>query len=242
MKRFTFFSMSLLIMLAFSTSCETTSSDSGTAESGTTTETSGEDQKSRGLEMAAEDEPCSDNSILTEAQAAARIAAFNAQSSTDIFARGFQLSCGDIQILKDYIDPNNESPIFLMYGYDEDNEEYDLIFRTESNIDDLTTYTYFDFTKPCPSYCPSLDGCCETVPTIGQLNGVEGYWMGRVGLDSILTKAENGDTLYLMLEDNNWDQYLIFTECDSSNENCSTSWRLWHCGHNDSPKPCPTID
>lgn len=242
MTRIILLSMSLLLMLAFSTACESTSSENDSAGSEATMETSGEGQNSRGLEMAEADEPCSENSILTEDQAAARIAAFKARQNSDTFIRGFQLSCGDIQILKDYIDPDNESPIFLMYGYDEDNDEYDLIFRTESNIDDLTTYTYFDFTKPCPRFCPSLDGCCKIVPTVGQLDGVEGYWMGREGLDSILTKAENGDTLYLMLEDENWDQYLIFTECDSANENCSTSWRLWHCGHDDSSIPCPTIE
>lgn len=238
MKRFTFFSMSLLILLAFSTACETTSSDSSTAESEATID----GQNSRGLEMTDTDVivNCPESPIIDSTVAIARINAFVALSDTTEFVCGFQLSCGDVDTLDSYRDPDNEYPIYAMYAYDTDSSQFDLIFRTKKVVDEVPQFTYFDFTKPCPSYCPSTDDC-KNPPTKGQLNGVTGYWLGKEGMDQLLGAAE-GEELSLMLRTNEWDKYLVFVLCDSANKNCEeTKIELGPCGPT-GDQPCPSFD
>lgn len=222
MKRFTFFSMSLLILLAFSTACETTSSDSDAAESEAVTE---DVSSSPAEDMSLTEEAGPQELAATEA--CKRIRAFQNQPTTAEFPTGFTLSTGDITALLAYDD--YEDSIFAMIGYHADLavakniEKFELIFCLKKK--DAEGYDYFDFTKPCPNYCPTgLSG--DNPPTIADLDGNDGYWFKRSGIGSGLGGTE-GDVV-LALDRGQWSNDISLQDCNSGD--CETKWLFQDCG------------
>ncbi len=226
MKQFTFFSMSLLIMLAFSTSCETTSSDSGTADSEAVTE----DVSSA---------PASEINLgpqeLSSTDACNRIRAFVDQPSTAEFPCYFTLSSVDIAALLS--DTNLEDSIFAMIGYHADLattnniEKFELIFAVREV--EGQAFRYYDFTQPCPAYCPTIvDNSCTSPPTIEDLGGNKGYWFKRSGITCTL----NSDIVAMELQPSDWDSDIIMQGYDEESddlgdrETCNGHWEFQPCG------------
>lgn len=230
MKRFTFFSMSLLIMLAFSTACESTSSDSGTADSEAVTEdvSSSPSEDMSLTEQAGPQE-------LSSTEACKRIRAFSDQSNTSTFPCYFTLSSTDINALLN--DSNLSDSIFAMIGYHADLttsnniEKFELIFAVREA--EGQAFKYYDFTQPCPAYCPTIvDNSCASPPTIEDLGGNKGYWFKRSGITCTL----NSDIVAMELNSGNWASDIKMQGYDEESgdsgdgETCNGHWNFQPCG------------
>ena len=179
--------------------------------------------------------------VLDCSTAEAWQSAYNNLPNSTTVSCGFKLACGDITTLQDYIDPSNEYKIYVMYVYkpDPDNsgeKEFGLVFRTEIVEGAAITYNYFDFTRPCPKYCPNGQETCGNYPSYTKEDLGAGYWFGRDGLTKVLSSASrlgaspspsDADGLYLMNKANGDLPALEFLEC--INGECTSSWEIVNC-------------
>ncbi len=170
------------------------------------------------------------------------------------FVLGFQTNHGDIVALRNDPDISNADTIYAMIGYNSRIASFELIFAIETPVNS-GQYRYFDFTKPCPIYCPGfLDSATTPPPTLSQLNGNKGYWFGRNGLSKFLgIAAGEGVQSYLYYPNNNWSGDIHLVECSGECEEPTPGTEEWHfepcnpdpnatCGEGAEPPCCHTID
>jgi hypothetical protein len=126
------------------------------------------------------------------------IADFDTVSGNHEFTHGFKLSVGDISALFEDKDTVNSDTIYAMIGYKAEIDSFDLIFCIETPTGS-GVYKYFDFTKPCPSFCPNYPKP-DTLPKVEALARTKGYWFGRDDMTNMLDSAsEEGASLFLFL-------------------------------------------
>jgi hypothetical protein len=157
------------------------------------------------------------------------------------FVYGFGLNHGELKALYDDTDSLNQDTIYALVGYHAQGDSFGLVFCIEHPINS-NSYRYFDFTQPCPKFCPNTPKPKDP-PKVERLADHRGYWFGREGLDSVLSVSTSGNVdTYLMLYDvaGDWADELIFMECDTTND-CSQSWGFAYCGVAGAP-PCHVIE
>ncbi len=155
------------------------------------------------------------------------LADFDTVSGSREFVHGFKLSVGDINALFEDKDTVNSDTIYAMIGYKAAIDSFDLIFCVETPSNS-GVYKYFDFTKPCPAYCPTYPKP-DTLPKINALARTKGYWFGRDDMTTILQSAsEEGKSLYLFLNPDsiNIAQGIQVLLCDA---NCESPGHFARC-------------
>ncbi|MFK7970615.1 MAG: hypothetical protein AB8F95_09615 [Bacteroidia bacterium] len=128
------------------------------------------------------------------------------------FVHGFRLNHGDIKALEDDNDIHNADTIYAMLGYNTDSAFFDLVFCIETPKNS-GTYRYFDFTQPCPQFCPGYLGD-PNPPALSAVGDREGYWFGGEGMVKLwgIAEGENVES-YLMLADGEWDSGIHLEVC-----------------------------
>ncbi|MDP5171462.1 MAG: hypothetical protein NWR72_14550 [Bacteroidia bacterium] len=203
----------LLVLMLCLMSC--TTQPSGNQASEASDSLSQAEQATRSLDML-ETSDLLPSEISAEA-AHTRVAAFQEQVSsnpTKEFANAFNLNHGDILDLFNDHDVQNTHDIFAMFGYLAETSSFDLIFSIY--IPASNSYRYFNFTQPCPNFCPKFDALKGSpLPKLSDLEGVKGYWFGRANMTPSLEAAKNGGAeSYLALQRANFANDIHFLVCE----------------------------
>lgn len=161
---------------------------------------------------------------------------------------GHELASSDLHAILQDQDFNNEHDIFAMHAYDASTTTFHLVFclKTTASGGASSTYRYFDFTKPCPKYCPGFSACspcndvasCDGAPT--KSDTPDGYWFGRADMNGPL-QAGLASSAYLLPDATNWGGDVFWYVCSAP---CTTQpeamANFQPCGIPGAPA-CPTF-
>lgn len=174
---------------------------------------------------------------LTETEACARISAFSNQSSSAEFPCYFTKNASDFNDVLSEV--GSDDSVFVMFGYDTDLstttniEKFGLIFVVREA--ESQAFRYFDFTQPCPAYCPNVvDNSCSTPPTIEDLGGNKGYWFKKGDISAPL----NNDFVAFSLDPSDWSGDMTIQGCDDEATQCDTGWEISPCSGTACPEVC----
>ncbi|MEO0898160.1 MAG: hypothetical protein AAFY71_17245 [Bacteroidota bacterium] len=228
MKRTLLYMISLLLVAGLIISCSNPNSDKEKDE-----DTAPKEEMVLSDEESTDGPPCPTSTTLDWSIVSQRQQAFQNLPDDHLVPKGFQLCAGDAKGILE--SRNDQEAIYAIYGYDAELDEVELIFVVDNG---LAQKTYFDFTKPCPSFCPPNVFPWEgEQPTKASLNGNTGYYFAKNGISGVLSGTGDTHDTFLMLKGTDPDGsiYLIDCELDCSYQD---SGSFAPCDDNN---PCPDL-